>query len=348
MGYGKKCECNRAMPAEDGHGRSAERPSAIPRRGWWDILKRVTLGISGKNLSLAAAGAAFYAFLAIPSAFTALVAFYGIAFNPADVRGQVQAMHGVMPKEAIQLISTQLQSLISHSTSLSIGFVISILIALWSTQSGTTSMMSALNMAYGAKEKRGLVRYYLTAFVLTLAAMIFAVVALALIAVLPAVIGFLPFGDFDKWAATIVRWPILIVLILIALAVLFRYAPAREEPKWRWVSWGAIAAAVLWIVGSVLFSLYVEEFATYNKTYGSLGAVVVLMMWLYVSAFAVLLGAELNAEIERQTARDSTSGPERPLGQRGARMADTLGCENRESIRKCGVSAAEQGDKLAG
>jgi membrane protein len=328
MSYGEKSEHGDVTPSEDGHGRSADRPSAIPRRGWWDILKRVGGGISEKNLSLASAGAAFYAFLAIPSALTALVTLYGLVFNPADVGRQVTAMRGVMPHEAIGLVSTQLKSVTSHSAqTLGISFVISILVALWGAMSGTTSMMSALNMAYGEEEKRNLFKYYLTALALTVATIVFAVIALALIAVLPAAIGFLPFGGFDQWVATIVRWPLLVVLVLVALAALFRYAPSRDEPKWRWVSWGAIAGAVLWIIGSALFSLYVGEFATYNKTYGSLGAVVVLMMWLYLSSFAVLLGATLNAEIEHQTVRDSTVGPEQPMGERGAQMADTLGPE---------------------
>ncbi len=316
--------------AGDGHGRSAERPSEIPRRGWWDILKRVAGGLSEKNLSLAAAGSAYYAFLAIPSALTALIALYGLAFNPADVQAQVTAMMGVMPQQAIGLISTQLKTLTSHSAqTLGISFIISLLVALWGSLWSTTSMMSALNMAYGEEEKRSTVRYYLTALALTAAGIVFGVVALALVAVLPAAIGMLPFGGFDQWVATIARWPLLIVLVLLALACLYRYAPSREEPKWRWVSWGAAAAALLWIVGSVLFSVYVADFATYNKTYGSLGAVVVLLVWLYVSSYAVLFGAELNAEIEHQTARDSTTGPEKPLGRRGAEMADTLGREDK-------------------
>jgi membrane protein len=328
MDYQTGDERDHTMPVENGHGRSADRPSGIPRRGWWDILKRVATGISEKNLSLAAAGSAYYAFLAIPSALTALIALYGLAFNPADVEGQVTAMRGVMPQQAIQLISVQLKTLTSHSAqTLGIGLAISLLVALWGALWSTTSMMSALNMAYGEEEKRSFVRYYLTAFALTVAAVVFAVVALALIAVLPAAIGMLPFGGFDKMVATIVRWPLLIMLILFALAFLYRYAPSREEPKWRWVSWGAVAAALLWIAGSALFSVYVADFATYNRTYGSLGAVVVLLVWLYVSSYAVLCGAELNAEIEHQTARDSTTGPEEPMGRRGAYMADTLGRE---------------------
>jgi membrane protein len=313
---------------EYGRDRPADGPGELPRRGWWDLLKRVAAGISEKNLSLAAAGAAYYAFLAIPSALSALIALYGLAFNRADVAGQVAAMRGVMPRQAIQLVSTQLQSLTSHSAqALGVGFAISMLIALWGAVWSTTSMMSALTMAYGEEEKRGFIRYYATAFALTVTAIIFAVVALALIAILPAVIGALPLGPFGKTIASVARWPLLIVLVLAALAVLYRYAPSRAEPRWRWVSWGAAAATLLWIAGSALFSLYVGEFATYDKTYGSLGAVVVLIVWLYVSSYSVLIGAELNAEIERRTGRAGTAGPAEPTGRRGARIADTLGRE---------------------
>ena len=162
-------------------------------------------------------------------------------------------------------------------------------------------------------------------FGLTFGTVVFAVIALAMIALLPAVIDLLPLGSLGKTIASVMRWPILIVLVMATLAAIYRFAPSRDEPKWRWVSWGAAIATLLWIVGSALFSVYVAKFASYDKSYGSLGAVVVLLMWLYLSAFAVLLGAELNAEIEHQTARDSTTGRPRPMGQRGATVADSIG-----------------------
>lgn len=308
------------------HGRHARWPSEIPKRGWWDVALRVKNDISQKNLSLIAAGAAFYAFLAIPSAITALVSLYGLIADPGDVQRQVQAMQGVMPGEAVSLISAQLTNLTSHSSkTLGIGLVLSVLVALWSATSATTSMMSALNIVYGENEKRGLIKYYASAYALTAATVIVAIIALALIAVLPAALGLLPLGDVGKTIASIVRWPILVALVVVALAVVFRFAPSREEPRWRWVSWGAVGATILWLIASALFSVYVGQFASYNKSYGSLGAVVVLLMWLYLSALAVLLGAELNAEIEHQTARDSTTGEPSPMGKRGAKMADTLG-----------------------
>lgn len=314
--------------ADDARGRRAERPSDIPRRGWRDILLRIKDAVSGKSLSLVAAGAAFYAFLAIPSAIAALVSLYGLMADPAEVRRQVDAMRGVVPGEAVGLLSDQLKALTSHSNkTLGIGLVLSVLVALWSAKSATTSMMSALNIAFEESEKRGILRYYATAFALTFSMIVLAILALGLIAVLPAALGVLPLGDTGKAVASIMRWPVLVVLIMAALAVIYRFGPSREQPRWRWVSWGAAAAVLLWIAGSALFSVYVGEFASYDKSYGSLGAVVVLLMWLYLSAYAVLLGAELNAEIEHQTARDTTTGREQPMGRRGAKVADTLGGE---------------------
>ena len=311
---------------ESGRGRKAQWPSEIPRPGWKDILSRLGRRISRDNISIIAAGTAFYAFVAIPSALTALVALYGLAFNPSDVQQQISGMAGVLPGDVINLVSTLLKTVTSNAGSkLSISAAIAILVALWSARSGTSSMITALNVAYGEEEKRGFIKFQLVALGLTACAIAAAIIALALIAVLPVIIGLLPLGNAGKTIAAIVRWPILIVLVVVALAAMYRFAPSRDQPRWRWVSWGAVLATVVWIVGSALFSVYVSQFASYNKTYGSLGAVVVLLMWLYLTSFAVLLGAEVNAEMEHQTAHDSTTGPEKPMGERGATMADTVG-----------------------
>ena len=207
---------------------------------------------------------------------------------------------------------------------LGLSLVISVLVAIWGARSAMSTLITALNVAYAEEEKRGFIRFQVAAFGLTAAAIVFAAVALALIAILPAVISLLPLGEFGRTLAAVLRWPILVLLMMVGLAALYRYGPSRAEPKWRWVSWGAVAATLLWLAGSALFSLYVSKFASYNKAYGSLGGVVVLQMWLYLSAFAVLLGAELNAEMEHQTERDTTTSPEEPMGRRGARMADTV------------------------
>jgi membrane protein len=316
----------RARGVSDERGRSADQPSDVPKRGWWDILMRVKDDISEKNLSLVAAGAAFYALLAIPSAITALISLYGLVLDPGNIQKQVQAMAGVLPDEAIRLLSDQLQTLASHSSStLGVGLIVSVSLALWSARSATSSMIVALNIVYEEPEKRGFIWFQAVTLGLTAGIVLFMLVALALVAVLPAIIDFLPFGEFGKTIASIARWPVLLVMVMIGLSAFYRYAPSRETPRWRWVSWGAVVATVLWLIGSALFSLYVAKFASYDKSYGSLGGVVVLLMWLYLSAFVVLLGAELNAEIEHQTARDSTTGRSKPLGTRGAKMADTIG-----------------------
>jgi membrane protein len=312
--------------ADLAHGREATWPSHIPARGWRDIALRVGENISRTDLSLIAAGLAFFAFLAIPSALTALVALYGLAFDPAAVGRQIAAMKGVVPDDAIGIISNELTQITQSSGSkLSFALALSVIVALWSVRSGTASLIAALNIAYDEREKRGMFRFYLDALTLTVCGTLFVTVAVALVAVLPAVIAFLPLGPFAKFAAAAVRWPALLALVMAALAAVYRYAPSREKARWRWVSWGAAIATVLWLGGSALFSLYVSSFASYEKTYGSLGAVVALLMWLYVSCFVVLLGAEINAEMEHQTARDSTTGAPKPMGERGATMADTLG-----------------------
>lgn len=309
-------------------GQSADRPGDIPARGWKDILLRLKDRVSRDNISIIAAGVAFYAFLAIPSALTALVSLYGLMFDPSDVERQVSALQGILPGEAANLIGDQLKAVTSGPpATLGVSLVVSVLFAIWGARSAMSTLITALNIAYGEEEKRGFFRFQFAAFALTAAGILFAVVALALVAVLPAVIGLLPLGDAGKTVASVLRWPILVVAIMAALAAIYRYAPSRSTAKWRWVSWGAAVATLLWIAGSALFSVYVSAFASYNKTYGSLGGVVVLQLWLYLSAYAILLGAELNAEMEHQTARDTTTDPEQPMGRRGARMADTVAGE---------------------
>src|SRR6185437_5772415 len=314
-----------AASRPDPLGRRADEPHEIPPTGWWYILKRLAGDISRDNISLMAAGVAFYGLLSLAPGFTALVALYGLVFDPSQVQAQVAAMEGLVPEQGRQLIAGQLTTIVQGSNStLGVSFIVSLMLAIWSANSGTSALMMALNVAYAEPEKRGLLRYYAGTLALTAAAVIFGIVSLTLVAIIPAVVGLLPFGAFGKIAVDWIRWPVLVLLFAVALAVTYRYAPSRNEPRWSWVSTGAVLATALCIGGSVLFSLYVGKFATYNKTYGSLGAVVVLLMWFWLSAFAVLIGAELNAEMEHQTARDTTDAPKKPMGRRGAYVADTV------------------------
>jgi len=197
-------------------------------------------------------------------------------------------------------------------------------LALWSASSGVKSLMTALNIAYEEEEKRGLLHYNALALAMTFGAIIAGLIALTLVALVPPLLQALALPKWLHWMLSLARWPILALGVIIGLAVLFRYGPSRNEARLNWVTWGAVAATVLWIIASVLFSWYAANFANYNKTYGSVGAIVVLLMWFYITAFVVLLGAELNAEMERQTAADTTRPPFKPMGSRGARMADTV------------------------
>ncbi|MDQ2696771.1 MAG: YihY/virulence factor BrkB family protein, partial [Pseudomonadota bacterium] len=309
-----------------GRGRSAERPGDIPRKGWRDVLLRVKDELSEDNISIVAAGVAFYGLLAIVPALAAMVSIYGLVADPADVQEQLGKLTGFIPGEARQLLDQQLSQITSHSeTALGIGVIGGLLLTLWSAAKGMKTLMDALNVVYDEDETRGFVRLNATALLLTLGAIVLAVAAIVLVVALPVLLGNLGLGDTTKTVVSLLTWPVLALLVIIGLAVVYRYGPSRSKPRWQWVSWGAVAATLLWIVASVGFSFYVANFGSYNETYGSMGAVVILLMWFWITAYIVLLGGELNAEMEHQTARDTTDSGGRPMGQRGAYVADTLG-----------------------
>ena len=323
----------------NGRGHSAVTPREIPKAGWWNILNRVYASLTNKNISILAAGVAFYAMLSIFPALAAVIAIYGLLADPATVQHEINAVHGIVPGEAQKLIETYLKSLVSTSSSkLGVGLVVSVAIALWSARSGIVTLIEALNMAYEEREKRGVVRFQALAIAMTIAAIVFAFIALTLIAVLPPAMRFLPIGENLKVIGFIIPWLVLVVLVSIGLAAAYRYLPSRENAKWRWVSWGGVAATIIWILASVGFSLYVAKFGNYDKSFGSLGAVIVLLTWLYLSAYVVLAGACLNAEMEHQTARDTTTGPEEPMGKRGAKMADTVADESEADATSASLS----------
>lgn len=309
--------------AELGHG--ARRPTKIPRAGWWAVLKRVWNETGNDQMSMIAASCAFYALLALFPAISVLISLYGLLFDPTTVQTQVQAMEGVLPEAAYDMVSKRVTDVASTaSTALSWGLVVGVLFALWSASAGTKALMTALNIAYEEEEKRGLIRYNLQALGFTLVGIIGVALALGVIVGLPAVLHLDWLGPVGAIVARILSYAVLLGFVILALALLYRYAPSRDEAKWRWLSPGSILAAVVWLVASLLFSFYVANFGSYDATYGSLGAVVVVLMWFYISAFVVMLGAELNAELELQTRDDTTSGPDRPMGSRGAFVADNV------------------------
>ena len=307
-------------------GREAKHPHHIPVAGWKDVLWRSYQGVNEKNLFLVAGGVTYYVLLALFPALIALVSLYGLVSSPAQVEQQVNAMSGLLPGSAQQLIGAEMHQIASASGgALSFGAVIGVLFALWTASRGMSGLMSALDIAYGQLDRRSFVWFNVIALVLTFGLLVTGVVTIALVAVLPALVTATHTGSFFKWVVLIVQWPVLIVFLMTVIAVLYRYAPDREAPQWQWASPGAATAAVLWVVGSILFSVYVTHIGDYNATYGALGGMVVLLTWLYLSAFVVVLGAEINAEMERQTRVDTTTGPPEPMGRRGAFAADTLG-----------------------
>jgi membrane protein len=316
---------DRAAP-ENGRGRSADRPSDIPPPGWKDILLRVYHGISEDCILLVAAGVTFYLLLSIFPGIAALISIYGLFANPADVAGHLDALANVAPGGAIDVLREEMTRLASNGgTTLGVGFLVSLAVSLWTTKSGVTAVFDALNIVYDEKEKRGLVRFYLTALTFTLASIAFILLTIAVVVLLPVVLNFIPLPGGTDLLVKIARWPILFVLTALALAALYRYGPSRAEARWRWITWGSAFATVTWIAASVLFSWYVASFGSYNKTYGSLGAIIGFMTWIWISIIVVLVGAKLDAEMEHQTARETTTGQPKPLGMRGARMADTVG-----------------------
>jgi membrane protein len=274
------------------------------RPGWWTILTNFWARLDRDHVSIMAAGIAFYALLSIFPGMSALISIYGLVADPATIETQLNSLSGVLPQEALKLLSDQLHTLVAAPRDkLGLGLLVSLLIALWSATSGTGSLMQALTVAYEERENRGILSFYGRAIVLTIGVGVFALLSLFLIAGIPAVIGLLPLSELWRDRISLIRWPLLAILAVAALGVLYRYGPARRNPCWHCLSGGTMAAAVLWLVGSAGFSFYVARFSSYDKTYGSLGAVVILLMWFYVTAYIILAGAELNAEIEKARAR---------------------------------------------
>ncbi len=307
-------------------GRSADRPSDLPARGWRDILWRVWTQIGEDNVSIVAAGVAFYVMLALFPAITAFVSLFGLIADPAQVQAQFENLRGVIPDDGWRILNDQLTAVASaRPGKLGISALVALVLALWSAGAGVRAMMTALNIAYHEREKRNFLRFYGTAFLFTIGIALLGIISLGVIVIVPVLLNLVDLGGITQLLLKLVPWLVLAGFVVVALGVLYRYGASRHEPKTRWVSWGAILATVLWIGASLLFTIYVANFGSYNETYGALGAVVVLLFWLWISAFIVLLGAELNAEMEHQTERDTTVGRPKPRGERGAYVADHVG-----------------------
>jgi membrane protein len=306
-------------------GVDAVTPRQIPLAGWKQILKRAWAENKADNMPIIGGGVAFFGFLAVFPALIAMISLYGLVASPQTVEQQVTQLSATLPASARSLLTDQLSSITSHSGgSLTIGLIVSILGALWSASSGVSNLITAVNLAYDEVETRNFVKLKLRALALTLGGIVFFLLTIGLVAVVPALFHALPLGVAGTILAQGIRWVLLLGLMAGALAVLYRVAPDRDAPKFRWVSLGSIVVTIAWTIVSLLFSLYVNNFGSYDKTYGTIAGVIVLMLWLYLTCYLILLGAEINAEAEHQTARDTTEGHPQPMGTRNATVSDTL------------------------
>jgi membrane protein len=314
------------VSAQPGRGRAARTPSEIPGRGWKDILLRIWKNIGEDRVIVVAAGVTFYSILAVFPAIAALVALYGLFADPATIASHLDDITGLVPGGAIEVMRDQITRVTSQgSTTLGLTFIVSLLVSLWSANAGMKSLFDALNLVYNESEKRGFFKLNLMSLAFTVLTIVFVLLAIGALVVVPIVLSFLGLGGATELLVKIARWPALFIVVTLALAFLYRYGPSREKPRWRWLTWGSVFAAVAWLGVSILFSWYAENFGNYNKTYGSLGAIIAFMFWLWLSIIVVLIGGELNAETEHQTVRDTTTGAPKPMGARGATMADTVG-----------------------
>lgn len=319
---------------ESGRGRSAEKPTDIPPTGWLDIAWRIYEAVQNDRVFLIAAGVTYYGLLALFPATAAIVSLYGLFADASTINEHLRLISGFLPDGALQVIGEQVKRIASQGqTTLGFAFLGTLALSLWGANAGTKSIFDALNIIYAEREKRGFIKLTLYSLAFTLGSIALALVSLAGIIVVPVALSFLGVsGQSGTGLLTLLRWPLLYVIILFGLACLYRYGPSRTHPQWRWVSWGSAIAGGIWIVGSLLLSWYVSHFGTYNATYGSLGAVIGFMIWMWLSTIIVLVGGVINAEMEHQTTKDTTEGHKKPMGVRGAKMADEIGAAAPEPI----------------
>ena len=305
-------------------GRQADSPVEIPARGWNDILLRTRKEFSEDQIPLVAAGVTFYTLLALFPGLGAFVALYGLFADVAQAREHLQVLAFMLPADTLAFIGEQMVRIATAKEGgLSFAFVFGLLASIWSANGAVKALITGLNIAYEEKEERKWLRSTLTSLAFTIGLLVFVMASIALVAAAPAIDTF--GGSQAGVVFRVVSWPLLVVALGLGLALLYRFGPSRKLVKWSWISWGSGVALLLWVLASVAFSIYVGNFANYDKTYGPLGALIGFMTWMWLSSMVILLGAELNAEIEHQTAKDTTTGAPRPLGERGATMADTVG-----------------------
>ncbi len=307
-------------------GRNAETPVDIPATGWKDVAFRLKDEIAADRVGLIAAGVAFYGLLALFPAITALIAISGLLVEPNDIVDQLSSLSGVMPEEVISIITNQATAVAgSREGALGLAAAFGILVALYSASKGMASLIQGINVAYDEEEERGFIKLKLVTVGLTIFLVVSVLIALLSTLGLPALLAFIDRGPMIEIILTGGLWLGLVALTIFGLSVLYRYAPSRDAAEWKWASVGAIVGCLMWVVASAGFAFYVNNFGSYNESFGTLAGVIVLLMWFWISGFIILLGAELNAELEAQTRVDTTVGRDLPMGARDAKKADVLG-----------------------
>lgn len=304
MGFSKKMASAQQRVNDPDRKPSPRKPHRVSKGGKKEILVNLKNGISNDHLSIVAAGVAFYVMLSIVPALAAAISIYGLVADPHDIQEHFSAMQGVMPEEANKILLDQMNRIAEGQSGAGLGALIGILVALWAGSKATKATMEALNIIYDEKENRGFIKLAATALALTLGLVLLGLIAVVLIVFLPPLISKLPLPGFAQNAIGIGMWPLLLLVGLLGITVLYRFGPSRRQPHWKWLTWGSGTATILWLVASALMSFYVANFGSYNETYGSLGAIVILLLWFWISAFVILLGAELDSAIEAQTEKE--------------------------------------------
>jgi membrane protein len=292
---------HRPPPAPPVSTAGPTRPAKMPPAGWWETLKRVAGNVVAHRIMAEAAAVTFYALLAIFPALAALISLYGLVADPATIGAHLSGLQGVIPGGGLQIISDQIHSLTATpQKALGVGAITGFLVSLWSANAGVKSMFDALNAVYGERETRSFLHLTWLSLRFTVGILGFVILAIIAVVVLPTVLNFVGLGSTTDVLLSVLRWPVLLLALGLFLALVYRYGPSRRNATWHWISWGSAAAALMWIVASLGFSYYVANFGSYNKTYGSLGAAVGFMTWIWISTIIVLTGAELNAELEHR------------------------------------------------
>lgn len=324
------------------YGHGARTPLQIPPRGWFDIGKSVFVKIGDDNVSLIAAGIAFYGLLAVFPGIAACMAIAGLVTEPSMIVDQMERYGQLLPQQAAQIIIAQATEVAgSRGGGLGLAALLGVLIAIYSSSKGIRSMITGLNIAFDVRERRNFFMQYALTFLMTLMLIVGLLVAIASTVVLPAVFAVLPFPGKTEAIISLLRWPILAGFAIFGLSLIYRYGPNREKTRWRWITPGAVLACLLWVGGSILFSFYVSHFGSYNETFGSLGGVVILLMWLWLSAFIILLGAEIDAEMESHAKTEPAGNRAGPDSMEYPAEAVAVAAETLDEARRA-IETAEQ------